>query len=142
MALGKSSEALYPLVEAVSKGRDLKQNKYRFSYFDFQNPKQDPYNVEALRVRGSLFFLEGNYEQAAEDFDLAADKEGDEKPDLHYYHGLSLYHTGRLGEAIEAFHKCTRSRSTRPEVLRIHAQVLKEMGYFEEAQTLLKQEGD
>ena len=92
-------------------------------------------------MRGSLFFLEGNYEQAAEDFDLAADKEGDEKPDLHYYHGLSLYHTGRLGEAIEAFHKCTRSRSTRPEVLRIHAQVLKEMGYFEEAQNLLKQEG-
>ena len=39
MALGKSSEALYPLVEAVSKGRGLKQNKYRFSYFDFQNPK-------------------------------------------------------------------------------------------------------
>ena len=51
MMTGKNSEAIYLLNLA---------NGY------------DPYNAEVLRVRGSLFFLEGNYEQASSDFGLAS----------------------------------------------------------------------
>ena len=61
------------------------------------------------------------------------------KPDLFYYHGLALYHIGQLGAAISAFAECTKSRSSRPEVLRIHAQALKEAGKFDEAALVLNQ---
>ena len=70
-----------------------------------------------------LFFLEGNYESAAEDFAVAVEFDK-EQADLFYYHGLALYHIGELTEAIQAFNECTKSRSNRPEVLRIHAQVV------------------
>ena len=52
MMTGKNSEAIYLLNMAN----------------DF-----DPNNSDILRVRGSLFFIEGNYEQAAADFGHAAE---------------------------------------------------------------------
>ena len=54
----KSAEALYPLNDAIRK---------------------DPRHVEVRRVRGMLFFLEGNYEAAAEDFAVAVEFENDER---------------------------------------------------------------
>ena len=117
MMMDKNKEAIWQLEDAI---------------------QLDPLNVEVRRVRGTLFFLDGNYEKAAEDFKIAvkyANIEAKSKPiqelqevqrvqELYYYLGLSCYHSGRLLEAIKAFDECGMI-STQPDVLRIHAQALK-----------------
>lgn len=117
MMMDKNKEAIWQLEDAI---------------------QLDPLNVEVRRVRGTLFFLDGNYEKAAEDFKIAvkyANIEAKSKPiqelqevqrvqELYYYLGLSCYHSGRLLEAIQAFDECGMI-STQPDVLRIHAQALK-----------------
>ena len=50
MMMDKNKEAIWQLEDAI---------------------QLDPLNVEVRRVRGTLFFLDGNYEKAAEDFKIA-----------------------------------------------------------------------
>ena len=50
-----------------------------------------------------------------------------------------MYHTGRLDEAVQAFEQCSAIRADQPEVMRIHAQALKDLGNFKKAEQVLKQ---
>ena len=117
MMMDKNKEAIWQLEDAI---------------------QLDPLNIEVRRVRGTLFFLDGNYEKAADDFKIAvkyASIEAKSKhtqelheyqrvQELNYYLGLSCYHSGRLIEAIKAFDECS-AMSTNSDVFRIHAQALK-----------------
>jgi len=96
MMMDKNKEAIWQLEDAI---------------------QLDPLNVEVRRVRGTLFFLDGNYEKAAEDFKIAvkyANIEAKSKPiqelqevqrvqELYYYLGLSCYHSGPGFEITKKF---------------------------------------
>jgi tetratricopeptide (TPR) repeat protein len=84
-----------------------------------------------LRVRGTLHFLDNNFDEAIKDFKLAVDT--DPTPELYYYYALSLYHEGHLGAALHAIASALEVRADQPDVLRLQAQLYKETGQFDKA---------
>ena len=71
-------------------------------------------NVEILRVRGTVFFLDGNYEEASKDFNDAVKYYPTEE--LYYYQGLAYYHRGILDKTVKALDKSLELRADQPEV--------------------------
>jgi tetratricopeptide (TPR) repeat protein len=116
LMMGRNEDAILPLNKAISK---------------------DPKNVEILRVRGTVFFLDGNYEEASKDFNDAVEFYPTEE--LYYYQGLAFYHRGELDDSVKALEKSLQIRANQPEVLRFQAQALKEIGDFERALKVLNQ---
>ena len=76
-------------------------------------------NVEILRVRGTVFFLDGNYEEASKDFNDAVEFYPTEE--LYYYQGLAFYHRGELDDSVKALEKSLQIRANQPEVM-VHVQ--------------------